>query len=64
MNAKNTLHRYEIELHSERYGFYSITAKCKDLQDADRYATQRARMSSIDGDKTQVCNCVEVKNEE
>ena len=59
-NTYQTKH-YQIELQSKIYGYVEMQISAKDLPDANRWAVNKARMMSRNGDKVNVRNCVELR---
>lgn len=59
-NTNQTKH-YQIELQSKIYGYVEMQISANDLQDADRWARNKARMMSRNGDIVNVRNCVELR---
>ena len=54
--------KYQIELRSEKYGYCEFSIFAHDLQDADNWAQNKARMMSR-GDIVKVSNVVEKRND-
>jgi len=54
---------YIAEFRSENYGYHEIQFKAHDLQDADEYASRKAKMIRRGDPTFRLSNVVEVKNE-